>query len=240
MSNYIVKLVSKEEIAAETMAFHFEKPEGFIYKAGQYGDWTHIHPPETDSDGDTRTFTLASAPCENILTFATRMRDTAFKRVLRAMDPGTEIKLEAPFGSFTLHNNADVPAVFLVGGIGVTPVRSIVLQAEHDRLPHTLQVFYANNTPEDAAYLSELMAAGEHNPHYSFIGTMAEMEKSGTVWLGETGFITGEMLGKYITNLALPIFYVVGPPAMVQAMRGVLNESGVDDDNIRTEEFSGY
>jgi len=235
-----VKLLRKEEIATDTMTFYFEKPEGFIYKAGQYGDLTLIDPPETDSGGDTRTFTMASAPGENHLMFATRMRDTAFKRVLRSMDPGTEIKLEAAYGSFTLHNNADISAVFLVGGIGVTPVRSIVVQAAQDRLSHTLHVFYANNTPEDSAYLSELMAAGERIPNYSFIGTMAEMEKSSATWSGETGFITGAMLGKHINDLALPIYYIVGPPGMVRAMREILNEASVNEDNIRTEEFSGY
>ncbi len=240
MSTHTVKLLRKEEIAAETMAYYFEKPEGFTYKAGQYGDWTLIDPSETDSDGPTRTFTMASAPCENHLMFATRMRNTAFKRVLRKMEPGTEIKLEAPSGSFVLHNKEDIPAVFLVGGIGVTPVRSIVIQAAHDGLPHTLNVFYANNTPEDAAFLSELTTSGEYNPNYSFIGTMAEMEKSGSVWFGETGFITEAMLRKHIIDITLPIYYVVGPPAMVQAMRAVLNEAGVIDDNIRTEEFSGY
>jgi ferredoxin-NADP reductase len=240
MSKHTVKLLRQEEIAAETMAFYFEKPEGFNFKAGQYGDWTLIDPIETDSDGPTRTFTFASAPYEKHLMFATRMRNTAFKRVLRKMEPGTEIKLEAPFGSFVLHNKTDIPAVFLVGGIGVTPVRSIVLQAAHEQLPHRLYVFYANNTPEDAAYLAELMAAGESNPNYTFVGTMAEPEKSGTAWFGETGFVTEAMLVKHINDLALPIYYIVGPPAMVQAMRELLNDAGVNDDNIRTEEFSGY
>ena len=95
-------------------------------------------------------------------------------------------------------------------------------------------------TPEDAAFLSELMAAGERIPGYSFVGTMAEMEKSDADWSGETGFITGAMLRKHINDLSLPIYYIVGPPAMVRAMREMLNETGVNEDNIRTEEFSGY
>lgn len=81
MPIYKVKLKSRQEIAAGTMAFHFEKPEGFIYKAGQFGDYTLISPSETDTEGNTRGFSLASAPYEDYLMFATRMRDTAFKRV---------------------------------------------------------------------------------------------------------------------------------------------------------------
>jgi ferredoxin-NADP reductase len=172
--------------------------------------------------------------------FATRMRDTAFKRVLKTMEPGTELTLDGPYGSFTLHNNASTPAVFLTGGIGVTPVRSIVCQAAHEKLPHKILLFYSNNRPEDAAFLDELAEAQKANPNYTFIGTMTQMEKSGRAWHAETGYITHSMLLKYIGDLALPIYYVAGPQSMVHAMREILNEAGVNDDNIRTEEFTGY
>jgi ferredoxin-NADP reductase len=222
------------------MAFHFEKPEGFAYKAGQFGDFTLIDPAETDAEGNIRGFSLASAPYEDFLMFATRMRDTAFKRVLKTMELGTELTFDAPYGSFTLHNNASIPAVFLTGGIGVTPVRSIVRQAAHENLPHKIFLFDSNNRPEDAAFLDELTEAQEENSNYTFIGTMTQMEKSSHAWQGETGYITPAMLLKYIGDLTLPIYYIAGPQAMVQAMRGILNEAGVNDDNIRTEEFTGY
>ncbi len=135
MAIYKVKLKGRQEIAAGTMAFHFEKPAGFSYKAGQFGDFTLADPPETDAEGNTRGFSLASAPYEGDLMVATRMRDTAFKRVLKTMALGTEVSLDAAYGSFTLHGDASIPAVFLSGGIGVTPVRSIVLQATHDQAP---------------------------------------------------------------------------------------------------------
>jgi ferredoxin-NADP reductase len=172
--------------------------------------------------------------------FATRMRDTAFKRVLKRIEIGTELSLDAPYGSFTLHNNSRIPAVFLTGGIGVTPVRSIVLQAAHDNLPHKIFLFDSNRRPEDAAFLHELTEAQKKNPNYTFVGTMTEMENSDQQWDGETGYITKAMLVKYIDDLSLPIYYIAGPPAMVTAMRKTLNAAGVDDDNIRTEEFSGY
>ena len=133
MPIYKVKLKSKREIADGTMAFHLEKPAGFVFKAGQFSDCTLINPAETDAEGNTRAFSFASAPYEDELIVATRMRDTAFKRILKTMEPGAELTLDAPHGSFTLHNNANIPAVFLTGGIGVTPVRSIVLQALHDK-----------------------------------------------------------------------------------------------------------
>ncbi len=240
MPIYKTVLKNKKEIADGTMAFYFEKPAGFVFKAGQFGDFTLINPGETDAEGNTRGFSLASAPYEADLMIATRLRDTAFKRVLRAMEIGTEVSLDAPYGSFTLHNNAKIPAVFLTGGIGVTPVRSIVLQAAHDNLPHRILLFDSNRKPEDSAFLKELMEAQVNNLNYRFIGTMTEMEKSGMKWNGETGYITKAMLEEHIGDLTSPIYYLAGPASMVTAMRKTLNEAGVDDDNIRTEEFSGY
>ena len=89
MAIYKVKLKGRQEIASGTMAFHFEKPEGFSYKAGQFGDFTLANPPETDAEGNTRGFSLASAPYEDDLMVATRMRDTAFKRVFKTLELGT-------------------------------------------------------------------------------------------------------------------------------------------------------
>jgi ferredoxin-NADP reductase len=163
MPIYKTRLRSRQEVAAGTMAFHFEKPEGFTYKAGQFADYTLINPSETDAEGNTRGFTLASAPYEDDLILATRMRDTAFKRVLKNMELGMELTLDAPYGWFTLHNITQIPAVFLTGGIGVTPVRSIVLQAVHDHVPHRILVFYSNRRPEDAAFLGELMEPQKQN-----------------------------------------------------------------------------
>jgi ferredoxin-NADP reductase len=126
------------------MAFHFAKPSGFAFTAGQAADLTLLDPPETDSEGNTRTFSIVSPPFEDQLTFATRMRDTAFKRSLKVAPIGVEINIAPPTGSFTLHKNANKPAVLLAGGIGITPSLSVVRQAEHDRLPHKLYLFYSN------------------------------------------------------------------------------------------------
>jgi len=98
-----VKLIKKEMIANETMAFHFEKPDQFEFRAGQFGDITLIDPPETDDEGNTRGFSIATAPHESDIVMATRLRDTAFKRVLRELPEGSEVLLDAPYGDFTLH-----------------------------------------------------------------------------------------------------------------------------------------
>src|SRR5215472_3399357 len=103
VSAYASRLLNRVEVAEGTMAFHFEKPPGFNFTPGQSSDLTLIDPPETDSEGNTRTFSIASAAFEDQLMFATRMRETAFKRSLRKMPIGTGVKIDSPMGSFTLH-----------------------------------------------------------------------------------------------------------------------------------------
>ncbi|CAM2969150.1 oxidoreductase FAD/NAD(P)-binding [Legionella steigerwaltii] len=240
MPTFIVKLIGRKEVAENTMAFTFEKPEGFTFKAGQCGDFTLNNPKETDAEGNTRAFSLTSPPYEKELTITTRVRDTAFKRVLKALPIGSTLQLVGPSGSFTLHNNKSIPAVYVTGGIGITPVRSIVMQATQDQLPHQIFLFYSNHKPEDAAFLDELKSLESKNSNYHFIPTMTRMAESSKEWTGERGYIDKKMLQKYINDLSKPIYYISGPEAMVTAMHSMLNDAGVDDDNIRSEEFPGY
>jgi ferredoxin-NADP reductase len=240
MPVYTVKLSGREDVAKGTMAFHFEKPDGFVYKAGQFADFTLIDPPENDAEGSTRGFSLASAPYEQDLQIATRMRDTAFKRVMKRLPDGAQLKLDAPYGSFTLHHNPAIPAVFLTGGIGSTVVRSILLEATHQALPHRIWFFYANRHPEDAAFLSTFYTIAATNPRVTFVPTMTDREYPDKEWTGETGHITKAMLERFVDNFTAPLYYCTGPASLVTAMRNLLNEAGVDDDMIRTEEFTGY
>src|SRR5512136_3111212 len=148
-AGYRVRLLDKTEIAEGTLAFSVEKPEGFQFTAGQAAELMLLDPPETDDEGNFRTFSIVAAPSEGVLTFATRLRDTAFKRVLRRMAPGAAIQVDGPFGSFNLHKNRDKPAVFLAGGIGITPFMSMIRDATRSADPRLLYLFYSNRRPED-------------------------------------------------------------------------------------------
>src|SRR5450755_2404674 len=227
------KLKDRKEIAEGTMAFRFEKPSGWAFKAGQYLDMTLLDPSETDSEGNMRSFSIASAPHEETLMVVTRMRDTAFKRVLRAMPFGTAVKIEGPSGDLILQNDSARTAVFLAGGIGITPFRSIVQWAANEKLPNRIVLFYSNRRPEDAPFLAELQSLERDNPKYKLIASMTEMEKSHHPWNSETGFIDQGMLRRHLKDAASPIYYIAGPPAMVKGMHETLNKAGINEGDIQ-------
>jgi ferredoxin-NADP reductase len=235
-----VALVGKTDVAEGSLAFTVEKPAGFTFRAGQAVELSLVDPPETDDEGNFRTFSIVSAPSEATLTFATRLRDTAFKRVLRALPGGAAMGLDGPFGSFTLHANRAKPAVFLAGGIGVTPFISMIRDATERSDERELYLFYSNRRPEDAAYLDDLKALDERHPGFHLITTMTRLEESRVEWRGERGVIDPAMLRRHLPALNGPIYYIAGPPRMVAAMRAMLVQAKVDEDDIRAEDFSGY
>ena len=239
-SGFMCKLKSRQEVAEGTMAFQFEKLTGWTFKPGQYVDMTLLDPSETDSEGNVRSLSIASGPHEVTLMVATRMRDTAFKQELKKMPFGSQVKINGPLGSFTLHRDTSRSAVFLAGGIGITPFRSMIVNAARERLANRIVLFYSNRRPEDSAFLQELQEIGNENKNYQIIGVMTEMEKSKRPWNGETGFIDKVMLIRFVPDVAAPIYYIAGPPAMVTAMKETLTGAGVNEDDIRSEDFAGY
>ena len=222
------------------MAFRFERSPGFDFQAGQNVLVTLSEPPEDDAQGPSRTFTLASAPHEPELMIATRMRDTAFKRALKRAPLGMLVDIEGPSGFMTLHEDAARPAVFLAGGIGITPFLSMARHAAHRRLPHEIVLFYGNRRPEDAAFLAELTELQKIHPRYRLVAAMSEAQKSARPWNGEKGFVDRAMLERHLRDLRSPVYYFAGPPAMAAAMQQMLAAAGIADDDMRSEEFYGY
>lgn len=237
----LVALKRREVVARDTQAFVFERPAGFAFKPGQAIDLSLIDPVETDAKGSRRAFSIVSAPFEDHIVVATRMRDSAFKRTLQGMPIGGRVRMEGPFGSLTLHGNRSRPAVFVAGGIGITPFMSILRQAAHDRLPQVIDLLYSNRRPEDAAFLQELRSLEQaHRGSFRLLATMTDAAGAGLAWSGRAGLVDAELVRSVVVRPSLPIFYVAGPPAMVADMRRLLNRMGIQDDDIRSEDFSGY
>jgi ferredoxin-NADP reductase len=150
MAEYQMTLVDRQRIARDAMAFWFEaNGASFEFRAGQHADFVFTRPCLGSECDNSRTFSVASSPHDqNPVMIAMRMRKTAFKSALKAAALGTKFIVSRPRGSFTLHRDITQPAVFLAGGIGITPIRSILRWATQEHLPHKLYLFYSNREAE--------------------------------------------------------------------------------------------
>ncbi len=231
-------LRDKREIADGTMAFWLEPPPGFTFLPGQFAEFTLINPPRTDQRGNTRAFSFANSPHDEQILIATRLSGSAFKENLSRAPPGTELEVLGPMGVLTLHDDASTPAVFLTGGIGITPVRSIVKHATEERLSHRLIVFYSNRTLAASAFFDDFTRWARENPNLIFVPTITDEHRKD--WQGEHGFIDADMIRRYVSDPMQAVYYIVGPPAMVEAMKKVVNGLGVAPQRVKTEDFVGY
>jgi ferredoxin-NADP reductase len=239
-TSFELRLLRQEAVAWGTVALAFEKPADFAFKPGQSVDLTLLDPTETDAKGNRRALSIVSAPYEPELVFATRLRDSAFKRTLWSLAPGAKVQVDGPFGSFGLHGDRTRAAVLIAGGIGITPFMSMIRQALHDGPRRALVLLYSNRQPRDAAFLAELQSLeARHRDSFRLIPTMSE-RVSPTEWKGRQGLIDAELIATVRAEHPQPVFYVVGPPAMVSGMRQLLANCGIGDDDIRSEDFGGY
>ncbi len=232
------KLVRKEEIAEGTIAFYFEKPEEFTYVPGQHATVQIINPSETDEEGDSRTFSFITIPSDDQVGFATRLRDTAFKRILKNAENGLEVRLKNPRGSLVLPTETNRPIVFLIGGIGITPVISMIREASEQKSSQKMTLLYANRTIAQTAFFSDLQQLAHNNPNFTFVPVMTQEDAS--TWKGETGHVNGEMLKKYVPDTSNTLFYLAGPSGMVGSMSKLLTEAGVDSLFIKSEDYGEY
>jgi ferredoxin-NADP reductase len=230
-------LAGREMIARGTSAFRLARPEGFAFAAGQAVNLTLLDPPETDAKGNSRTFSIASAPSEPTLQIATRMRDTAFKRVLGSLASGAPLKIRGPMGKFVLPDDASRPVVLLAGGIGITPFMSMLREEERrdSRRPRVL--LYSNRTPADAPFLGELEAMAARIARFRLVSAMTEAVAASGTW---GGIADPDFIAREVPDARGAIHYLAGPPAMVASLRQALAATGVPEADVRTDEFYGY
>lgn len=221
-------LINTELCGADVLIARFQRPEGYTYQAGQWGRFTLT----TEIGEQTRTFTHSSAPEDGWIELATRLSDSAFKRALSEMRPGGPASLAGPGGRFVLPEGVERVA-FLVGGVGITPARSILRHAvaSGTRFDDAV-VFYGNRDPSCVPYRSELEAMADLG-----VRVIDVFEHAPENSLAEQGFITAEIVRRQIGAVQPERVYVSGPPPMVEAMVLVLDEIGVAQERRMTESF---
>ena len=240
LSSYFFPLVARREIASGTIEFTLDvSGSDFVFRAGQWVDVTLVNPPFTDEGGNTRTLSFVNAPGENgeRLVFALRTGKSAYKRSLMALPIGAQIKVSRASGLFVLRDDVTRPIVFLIGGIGITPARSMIAGVVARGEQRKLFLFYSNRTPSEAAYLEDFVRWATMID-LKFIPTITD--SGDPTWKYERGRIGASMLERNLLGVLRPLFYIAGPPDMVLSAWQMLHMMGVADEDITTEEFSGY
>jgi len=223
------------------MAFAFERPAAFGFTAGQFLTLILANPPYNDAKGNRRTFSIASPPQQTgRLQIATRMTGSALKRSLAEISLGTSAEFVGPAGSFTLHKDNAMPAVFIAGGIGITPFRSMINDAFARRLAQQITLVYSNRNPEGTAFHKEFLEIARAYVSFKYIPTMTEAEKSRQPWDGERRFVDADFLRQHVGDIMTSVFYIAGPPGMVAGITKAVSLAGVDSTRIRAEQFDGY
>lgn len=234
------RVVSVEEIAGGTIAVRLEKPAGFTYRAGQALYLMLGEAAAGDDGGRIRTFSIASAPHEEHLLLATRVGSSAFKSALRALKPGASVVIDGPYGDLVVDPTGSRPVVFLAGGIGITPFRSLIVDALHRGLSRGVLLVYINRTSESAAFLPELSALQGRHPSFRLAPMMSEVLPHDSAENGARGHVTRGTLEAHVGELSAPTYVIAGPSSMVAAMQTLLRDAGVNPRDISAEMFSGY
>ncbi len=238
MANYTLTFREKKTVADRTEMFIFDKPADFTFEAGQYVVIRLANLVAPDSRAGVRSFSISSAPFEEQLTFTMRQGISGFKQTMYALKPGDTIAANGPAGHFTLVNAADSqPIVFLVGGIGVTPMRSILKQAEHEGSERTFIALYSNRFQRDAAFHEELKDLKLKNLHC--VTTFSQETLPCAGGNDERGYICEAMVRKYVADVAGAWFYLVGAPAFIEAMEKMLSEMGATKEHQVCDPFAG-
>ena len=228
----------------ETDIMTFKLARGEMnYNAGQYA-FFKLDGVLGDSKGPIRHFSIASSPTEqDYIMISTRIRESPYKQKLVSLEKGTKISAWGPQGEFVLHEDYSKPAVFLSGGIGVTPFRSMIKFATDKQLPIKIIMFDSNRNEKNILYKDEFDRWAMQNKNFKVIYTVTEEGATGVNWSGERGRIDKSLLERHLSkdDIDNAIFYMCGPPSMLKAMQELLQkEMQIPKDRFRVEAFTGY
>jgi glycine betaine catabolism B len=258
-------LMEKDKVnGTDVVSFKFSKDNDdqinnktLNYNAGQFA-FFDIGEVYNDPKGPIRHFTISSSPTENFIMLTTRIRDSPYKKRLSTLEKGAKVSFRGPEGQFVLHQDYSKYTVFISGGIGVTPFRSMIKYATDMQLPLPIIMFDSNRDRNNILFKKEFDDWASINKNLKIIYTISEKEEeeeeqqqhneqsplsTANDWKGEYGRIDKAMILKYVDTNVLnnSIFYICGPPNMLKAMQTLLQEDlEIPKERIKVEEFTGY
>lgn len=234
-----VRLTLKEvqKVSDRVYSYAFQPEHRFNFLPGQYMDWTLAHVPY-DSRGNRRTFTIASSPTEPVVHLGMKYYEPAsmYKAAFERLQPGDTIYAGQIAGNFTLNGNENKKLVFVAGGIGVTPFRSMVKYLTDKGLQSDVVLLYVVADPQELAFMQEFRAAEAVGVRTIPVVTNSQLAAPGML----SASLNTDLLRQLVPDHAERIFYVSGPNLMVDATKRYLRDLGVPKRHIKTDHFSGY
>ena len=236
----MLTLKALEQQANETCDYVFDVDQKIEYKPGQYLEWTLAH-QASDARGVRRYFTIASSPTEKDLRIGVKFypNPSTFKVILGDMQVGEKIVASQLAGDFTMPTDVTKKLVFIAGGIGVTPFRSMIKYMIDKREKRDVILMYSNREETDIAY-RKIFDEAKNRLGIKTIYTLTDKEKVSANWQGGVGFFTEESIRKAVPDFAERTFYLSGPQSLVLAFEETLGNMGVSRTQIKTDYFPGF
>lgn len=232
---YKLKLVRKEEILKDTYALYFDKSDsGIRFLAGQFVTVSIPDLNTSDGRGNERHFSIANAPHEDSIEIIIRKSGSEFSNALLNLPAGSQLVFDEPRGEIHYKKIADSPfiPVFIAGGTGITPVRSILQDLDSKDIERQIILYYANRSVESAVFLNEFENLSGEKKNFTFIPILEEASDNIKT---EKGFFSKEIFKKHVKEIEKHVFFVTGPPMMLSEAIKVLVNSGVPDEKIFIE-----
>jgi ferredoxin-NADP reductase/Na+-transporting NADH:ubiquinone oxidoreductase subunit NqrB len=234
----VLHLQEIRELAKDTYEFIFtgKLPK---FEPGQYAEWT-LQTDSSDDRGNRRYFTLASSPTESDVRLGIKFyaNPSTYKENLAQFKEGSMVLGGSIAGDFVMPRNKDRKLVFIAGGIGVTPFRSMVKFLHDTKEKRDVVMLYSNRTESEIAYKDVFDAAEKANIGFRPVYTLTDNVPPN--WSGERGFINPEMLVREVPDYKERTFYISGPRSMVDAFKKSLRDLGVSRFHIKTDYFPGF
>lgn len=232
-------LRKRTRLSPDILEFSFPLQRRLDFTPGQYMEFTLGH-PNADSRGNRRYFTLASSPTEDTLRLGVRFyaRSSSFKQALARLDGRTRLLGGQLAGDFTLPPDASRKLVFIAGGIGITPFRSMLKYLIDTKQRRDITVIYANRGPQDIVY-QDVLTAAQTQLGVRVFYTLTDPSQAPRGWQGTLGRVDERMLAAMVPDFRERWFYLSGPPEMVRATSDALRRLGAPRSQIKRDYFPG-
>ncbi len=192
---------------------------------------------EDGSYGEGRVYSISSSPLVGDRIAMTYRMTPNFPAKLQALKPGDKMGFFGPYGTFVLNENLE-SIVFLAGGVGIAPLLSMIKYVDEKNLPTKMVLIHSNRIVQETPFLEYFRDLEKRNPNFKYVLDLTRPAESAP-WDGikEEGYLTEEMIRKYVAQPDKENYYMCGPPRYTHGAFEVLKGIGVTPEQIKFEQW---